>query len=231
MRRRIVSYCLRRCERIFAPSSSIVERLRSAGVGGSCVFTNGVPEVPMSQGIEARVPTVLWAARFSPIKDPMILVRVVAKLRDRGLSFRVILAGSATPNHAWYADEVARAIREYRLEQVIQVTGWVDDPADLYREAAIGVQTSHFEGLSMTLLEQMMAGLAIVATDVGDTRVAVDQQTGLLIAPMDEAQLASALEQVISDVSLRKRLGDSARQRALTHFSLDAMARQVFVML
>ncbi|MCA9288889.1 MAG: glycosyltransferase family 4 protein, partial [Phycisphaerales bacterium] len=83
------------------------------------------------------------------------------------------------------------------------------------------------EGLSMALLEQMMAGLAIVATDVGDTSRAIEhERTGLLVPPGDDAALGDALARVVGDVGLRRRLGAAARERALGEFSLDAMATQ-----
>ena len=105
--------------------------------------------------------------------------------------------------------------------------GWVDDVPALLRESAIGVQTSHTEGLSMTLLEQMMAGLAVVATDVGDTAVAIEHgKTGLLVPPGDDDALCDALRRLITDVELRCRLGAAAREKALAEFSLEAMAEQ-----
>jgi glycosyltransferase involved in cell wall biosynthesis len=74
----------------------------------------------------------------------------------------------------------------------------------------------------------MMAGLAIVATDVGDTAVAIEhEKTGLLIPPKDEAALTTALRRLITDPALRQRLGAAAREKALAEFSLDAMARRV----
>src|SRR5699024_3051667 len=105
--------------------------------------------------------------------------------------------------------------------------GWVADPSTLIKRAAIGVQTSKAEGLSMTLLEQMMAGLAVVATSVGDTAEAVeDGATGLLIPPDDLDALTNALRRLLTDHPLRRRMGADARKRALAEFSLDNMAQQ-----
>ena len=79
----------------------------------------------------------------------------------------------------------------------------------------------------MTLLEQMMAGLAVVATDVGDTSVAVEhEKTGLLIPEGNEEALTDSLRRLIQNVALRRRLADAARQKAMRQFTLAAVARQ-----
>ena len=97
----------------------------------------------------------------------------------------------------------------------------------LLDEVNVGVQTSHFEGLSLTLLEQMMAGLAIVAPDVGDTRVAVrDKETGSPIPEKDLDLLCSALREVITDPEHRRRRGAAAREIALREFSMTAMTNR-----
>jgi mannosyltransferase len=90
------------------------------------------------------------------------------------------------------------------------------------------VQISRTEGASMTLLEQAMSGLAIVATDVGDTSAIIENEvTGLLIDPGDEEALRVALRRLISDPELRIRLGVAARTRAMSGFGLPELARQV----
>ena len=78
----------------------------------------------------------------------------------------------------------------------------------------------------MALLEQMMAGLAIVATDVGDTAEALDGgRCGLLIRPGDETLLADRVGELLADQRLREGLGKAARSEAIRRYSLDAMAR------
>jgi glycosyltransferase involved in cell wall biosynthesis len=162
---------------------------------------------------------------LGPLKDPVALVNAAGQLRDAGLLFRIIIAGSATPDITWYAHQFMKTIERHKLTDVIETPGWVEDVSQLYRRAAIGVQTSHTEGLSMTLLEQMMAGLAIVATDVGDTSVAIEnERTGLLIPPGDEAALVDALTRLITDHELRLRLGHAARTEAIRRFTCRAMA-------
>lgn len=132
------------------------------------VFPNGVPDCGATSVLDDPIPTIIWAARVVPPKDPQILIRAAATLKREGQDFRMVIAGSASPRHQWYFDQTRELIRDLDLGDRIEMPGWIDDLPAIYRRVAIGVQTSNTEGLSMTLLEQMMAGLAIVATDVGD---------------------------------------------------------------
>ncbi len=98
--------------------------------------------------------------------------------------------------------------------------------SDAYR-AAIDcyVQASYVEGLSLSLLEAMRAGLPIVATDAGSTSVAIrDGIEGLIVPPGDAAAIAAAVRRVADDAELARRFGAAARERFVSTFSI---ARQV----
>jgi glycosyltransferase involved in cell wall biosynthesis len=230
VRDRVVRWAMRRCARLFGSSRSVAERLSLALRGRQPVevFRNGVADAGATTGMDSSEPLVVWAARIVPPKDPLILVRALARLRGEGLRFRAVLAGSAPPHLAWLERQVRDLVTSSDLSDVVQMPGWIPDLSECWRTGAIAVQTSHTEGLSISLLESMMAGLAVVATDVGDTSVAVcDGTSALLVPSKDEEALCRALRRVLTDPELRKRLGAAARERALAEFSLDAMARQV----
>jgi len=225
---RRLTAALRRCDQVYGSSASVSSRLRErAGLAGVSTFRNGVAPIATSGQVGSSTPLIVWSGRLVPTKDPQALIRAAAALRRDRLAFRVAIAGTA-PNHLhWFAEQTRALIHDEGLDEVVEIRGWVDDVPALLRESAIGVQTSHTEGLSMTLLEQMMAGLAVVATDVGDTAVAIEHgKTGLLVPPGDDDALCDALRRLITDVELRCRLGAAAREKALAEFSLEAMAEQ-----
>ncbi len=75
------------------------------------------------------------------------------------------------------------------------------------------------------ILEAMIAGKPVVATDVGAVRELVaDGETALLVPPGRPTDLAAAIERLLTDDALRARLGAAGRERALEHFSLDRLA-------
>lgn len=222
-------WALDRCTGVFGSSRGVASRLESAWGGRKpvSVFYNGVPESRQRFGERPNGPVLLWMARIVPDKDPEILIRAAATLRKEGLRFRLVVAGSPLERHRWFFDQITRLVTDLDLADTVLLPGWVSDTETLISSADIGVQTSHTEGLSMTLLEQMMGGLAIVATDVGETRFALDDgRCGIVIPSRDPDALISALRRMIQDTTTREAFATAARRRAIDSFSLTSMASQ-----
>lgn len=226
-KRRLTRWALFRCDSISASSAGVAARLASAWGGGRVfVLRNGVEDRGQIGDPGANLPKVVWAARVVPEKRPEWFVAAAAAARQAGIQGRFVLAGSPLPNNLGYMD----AIRGFAAQQsaAVEFPGWVEDSSSLFRSASIGVQTSQTEGLSLSLLEQMMAGLAVVATDVGDTREALDGgRAGILIRPDDEAGLKAAITDLLVDRDRRINLGRAARARAVSLYSCRAMAEQM----
>jgi glycosyltransferase involved in cell wall biosynthesis len=105
--------------------------------------------------------------------------------------------------------------------------GNISGVATLLQTLDIFVLNSHYEGMSNTLLEAMASGLAVIATSVGSNpELVTDGDSGILIPTDDETALMSALERLVADEVLRKRIGMSARQRIARHFSVDEMVNK-----
>lgn len=92
-----------------------------------------------------------------------------------------------------------------------------------YRDADLYVQTSIMECLPLTLLTAMAHGLPIVSTDVDGCKEAIQHgETGLLIPPRSIEPLAQAMADLLSDPTTACSLGDKAREKFVTTFSLEA---------
>lgn len=84
----------------------------------------------------------------------------------------------------------------------------------------VSVLCSFREGFSNVVLESMASGTPIVASGVGGNPEAIENQvTGLLFDPLKRAELAEKLVVLLEDESLRKSMGEAARERALRLFS------------
>jgi len=95
-------------------------------------------------------------------------------------------------------------------------TGYREDVPALLAAADIFVLPSHFEGLPMSVIEAMLTGLPVVATDIsGPREQVVADVTGLLVPPMRVFELAAALRRLVGDAALRSRMGEAGRLRAL----------------
>ncbi|MFK7960962.1 MAG: glycosyltransferase family 4 protein [Phycisphaerales bacterium] len=219
---------LARCDLIYGSSASVAERLGArAGLDTVSSFRNGVPIRPETTGLTADPPLIVWLGRLVPEKDPEAFLEAIGALHASGRRVRAVLGGESPSRDGRYRGELEARAASMGLADVIRLPGWIDDPDAILRDAAITVQTSRSEGLSMALLEQMMNGLAIVATDVGDTgEVIQPEETGLLVPAEDPAALVAALERVVDDVALRERLGSTARAIAVEELSTVAMARR-----
>jgi len=235
LKRRLIRASIRRCARVLGSSRDVAHRLSSAADVDAQVFANGGPirdpATPDPTPTPTPPPTIVWAGRFVPPKDPQALIRAAATLHNEGLDLRVVLLGDALPHMRWFYDQTQELIDSLGVREIIETPGWVDDPHEILARCDIACQTSHTEGLSLALLEQMMGGLAIVATDVGDTATAIeDGHSALLIQPQDDARLVDALRSLVVDADRCRTLGHAARQRAIEHFSTPAMARRALAL-
>ena len=106
------------------------------------------------------------------------------------------------------------------------VVGFVphDELQHLYARAAVVACPSRREGFGVACLEAMAHARPVVATDVGGLRdLVVDGATGLVVPPRDPAALRHALERLLGDAALRRRLGAAGRERARQHFSWETV--------
>ncbi len=100
--------------------------------------------------------------------------------------------------------------------------GHRDDVPDVLAAADIFALPSHSEGLPMSVIEAMLTGLPVVATDVrGSRELVVDGKTGVLVPPYVSAPLAVVLNRLVGDAALRKRLGQAGLERALEKYVED----------
>jgi glycosyltransferase involved in cell wall biosynthesis len=83
--------------------------------------------------------------------------------------------------------------------------------------------SSTSEGVSLTILEAMAAGVPIVATAVGGTPEVVDAASGLLVPARDPEAFARAIRRLSDDHDLRATMARAARARVEAHFTLTRM--------
>ena len=182
---------LRRVRVVLAVSNALAESARDLGATDVRVVPNGV-EVPAEVGDEADPPEILFAGRLAPEKG---ILELVEAARGHAL----VVAGDGPLR-----------------DRVPQALGWLPPErlAELYTRAAVVACPSHREGFGVACAEAMAHGRAVVASDVGGLRdLVVDGETGLLVPPRDVPALRDALERLLADSKLRRRLGANARER------------------
>ncbi|MCC7007985.1 MAG: glycosyltransferase [Acidobacteria bacterium] len=121
-------------------------------------------------------------------------------------------------------EPLERRIRELGLERHVLLTGFRPDAIGLMKSFDVFAMSSITEGLGSAILEAMACGRAVVATTAGGIPEAVvDRETGLLVPPRHDAEMAAALLEVLRDRALRDRLGRAGRARVSTAFSVDQL--------
>jgi glycosyltransferase involved in cell wall biosynthesis len=106
----------------------------------------------------------------------------------------------------------------------LRLLGYRTDVAAILAASDIFVLPSHFEGLPMSVIEAMLCGLPVVATNIrGPREQVVEGVTGLLVPPATVAPLADALARLVRDATLRRRLGNAGLARALHLYREDVV--------
>jgi glycosyltransferase involved in cell wall biosynthesis len=122
--------------------------------------------------------------------------------------------------------ELERLAAELGVSERLEITGWREDARSYLPTFDVYCLPSRFEGFPLAVVEAMLAGLPIVASDVGSVAEAIhDGETGLLVPPDDENALAAALRRVLDDRTLASSLGQRARALAAQRFTAERMAR------
>jgi glycosyltransferase involved in cell wall biosynthesis len=111
--------------------------------------------------------------------------------------------------------DMIQVLRAAGLGKRLRLLGYRDDVPALLAAADIFVLPSHFEGLPMSVIEAMLTGLPVVATNIrGPREQVVDGVTGLVVPAGAVAPLAAALGRLAADAGLRGKMGAAARARA-----------------
>jgi len=126
-------------------------------------------------------------------------------------------------DHAEGIEDVIRMVEnDPGLRERIRFLGYRSDMPDLLRAADIFTLPSHREGMPRSIIEAMLTGLPVVATDIRGTREeVVDGETGLLVPVRDTAALAGALGSMVADAARRTDMGLAGLARARAQFVED----------
>ena len=174
---------------------------------------------------------VLAVGRLVESKGFRYLLEACGLLRDRGVAFVCeIVGGPQDPAETvtWIA--LRRLHAELRLEPMVRFLGPMPFSGVLsaYRRADIVVLPSvrardgAHDVTPNALIEAMALRLPVVSTTIGAIPEIVDHEIdGLLLAPNDAAALAVALERLLRDPALRRRLGEAARRKVEARFDIE----------
>jgi len=195
------------------------------------VIRNGLPRLPQTLSalspaaeptLPAHLPRLIMVARMKAPKRHDLLLRALASVRDiLGQEMPVTLAGSG-PLLAAH-----QALAKQLDLHLVTWAGDVDTVSELLHQHDVFVLLSDHEGMPITILEAMRAGLPVVASDLPGIREQLrHNQEGLLCAATAE-DVAHQLLRFVREPHLAKNLGRAAQRHFENHFSINGMAREV----
>ena len=168
---------------------------------------------------KADPPRLLYAGNLVPSKGVDVLLRAVAELARRGVAcqLKILGEGPARSELEALAREIGIATRTTWSAFVPQA----QMPTEYGASTVTVLPTrGHAEGLGLTLVEALLAGSAVVGTAAGGIpEVVVHEQTGLIARDGDPADLATQIQRVLTDATLRERLTREGKEHVLRTYA------------
>jgi glycosyltransferase involved in cell wall biosynthesis len=181
---------------------------------------DGIP--PLTARPATAKPHIGVVANLRAVKGLDVFVRAAVLVHARQPQAAFTVAGEGEMRSALEQQAAAEGLEEH-----FSLPGSVADVPGFLADLDVAVLCSHAEGMSNALLEYMTAGRAIVATRVGAAaELIADGVHGLLVPPGDAPKLAEAIQRLLDDRELARRLGAAAQRRACGQFSREAMIRR-----
>ena len=228
----------RRCHAIVSVCDAMTEQFRAAGIGRSEQYTtvrSGMETGPYLQavsdderttrrgaiGLEPGDFVVGTVSRISDLKGHSEVIEACAPLMGERPEFKLLWVGDG-----WLRESLEIRLEELGLRDRVVITGMVAprDVPGLMKLMDVLVHPSYREGLPRAVVQGMLRGLAVVATDVdGTPEVCIDGETGLSYSPGDTSALREHLQRLLDDESLRHELGERARAHCRETYSAERM--------
>jgi glycosyltransferase involved in cell wall biosynthesis len=193
--------------------------LRAEGIGVEKEWLSiapGVKALPAIDKIQARKSLGLstegvlfgWMARMAEVKNPFLLLEIARQLSQ--VSF--VMAGGGN------------LIEEIKIKapKNVAVIGWAD-AATLWSAVDCAISTSDNEGMPVALIEAQLAGVPVIATDVGSNAEVIEDGVTGMVTSKSPQELIEAIEKLLNGHNLIQKMGDAGRERAKAEFSLEKM--------
>ena len=203
-------FLARRTDVLITVGQNVGQELRDAGIGVDQKWVSiapGVQPLPVTNKSVARISLGLpdsvlivgWMARMAPVKNPQLLLEVAKQLPE----VQFVMAGGG---------DLLESIK-VNAPTNVKVIGWAD-AAIFWSAVDVAISTSDNEGMPVALIEAQLAGLPVIATDVGsNSEVIQDKVTGLISSKGVDA-LVGAVNRFTSLPALMRTQGDKGRERA-----------------
>jgi polysaccharide biosynthesis protein PelF len=213
---------------IIAPvcyANTVWEKMLGASESKLRVIYNGVDTNrfrPLPLPKPPRNPAVVFVGRVDSFKDIVCLTTAISIAKKELPALHCLIFGASTDLE--YSHKCIQVVRQLGLDDSVRFMGSIKHPEKAYALGDVVVSSSITEGFPYSVIEAMACGKAIVATDVGGVREALDS-CGILVRSRRPSEIATAIVTLIKNDKLRNELGLAAMRRAREKFTLDQSIR------
>jgi L-malate glycosyltransferase len=218
----------RACDAVVCNSQAAAQRLAAAGLPEHklVVIGNALPaaafaSVSAALPCRSHGPRVCMVGRMNAhYKNHRGFLRIAAQVRQHIPNVEFLLVGDGP-----LREELQQYALSLGVGEAVTFLGERRDIPEVLAAMDLAVLTSDSESLSNAILEAMAAGLPVIAYNVGGNAELIDNQRGALISAHDENAFADAIRRLLTDASLRQRLGANGFQFAKANFNLEHVHR------
>ena len=176
-------------------------------------------EVLRSLGLSGTAPIVIWIGKFNVVKKPEDMAAVAALVKKKVPNVRFLAVG----NILGQEEQSKELIQKYLLQDTLDFLGSRQDVFDLLYASDVLLLTSIVEGFPNAVMEAMVAGLPVVATQVGAIPEMVLPDAGVVHAVGDVAGMAESVAMLLRSPELRQHMGRIGQERAMRLFTVEKL--------
>lgn len=165
---------------------------------------------------------IISVAELHERKGLKYLIKAVSEVKEKYPNIKLVIVGEGSERK-----NLENLIEDLKLENHVILLGRRKEIPKLLKSSNIFVLPSRREAFGLVNLEAMITPLPVIASKVGGIpEIIKDGETGILVKPEDEKELAQALERLISDSSLREKMAEKGFLRVKENFSAQKMAQE-----
>lgn len=205
---------LSRADAVVVPSTYLAAPLSAHGAPTPQVVSNIIDTDAYPHRLRRQVaPRLFWMRSFHSLYNPLMAVRVLARVRAKHPDASLVMAGQDKGMIPAVRAEAARL----GVGDAVRIIGFLDHAAKLRQgeRADIFLNTNRVDNMPVAVVEACAMGLPVIATAVGGVPMLLEEGvTGLLVPDDDDAAMAKAVFRLIDDPQLAETLSSGGRTLA-----------------
>lgn len=183
---------------------------------------NEIEKLKDKLGIKQTDKIIGTVGNFKKVKNHIFLLKAFSELIKECKNTKLLLIGKLFPGDEEVAKELYDFVKEKGLAENIIFLGFRSDISNLLGIMDIFCLTSFKEGLPISIIEAMAAGLPVIGTNVEGIRdVIIPSRNGFLVELDDVIGMRDLLKRLLSDASLRQKMGEESKNMAISTYSME----------